>query len=300
MKMSTRSLARKLKKFLEEQEDNTINHHHLLSASDLRKLNQNYQQQYDGISQSEVINKFMKHLSCHLESKLSSEGYLNNPNTPQELLTNLARLGTFSLVIYQGYLPDSCKDQIQDEIKDYLIELFKLKNFNGLRLKLKPEKTSLTYMIGLYWKTSNSNKTTIKRRVKSTTDEVPIPFEISYPAIYNPKCPEVGDQIRFDLEQNLKEIRSDLRRQAHEHQKHRHRRHRSTRLKKNLRQPQANDSPEDQPFSQIVEQEDQPLSPRVQIVSDCFNWDQQDYSPNDLLSVDTETEDEFSEEVDMS
>src|SRR6056297_343170 len=83
-----------------------------LKASTLKKLNQEYLDYYEGMSHDQMITMFLRQVEGWLKHDLEEKEYLNNPSSPQEHLIDLAKVGTFSVFIFHGYLPEKYQELV--------------------------------------------------------------------------------------------------------------------------------------------------------------------------------------------
>jgi hypothetical protein len=223
--MNTIEISSKFKNYLSQ--NNKVN----LDANYLKQLNHEYQSHYDQLKEKDAINKFIGNMASYLKYVLSQDGYFDNPNPPQDYLTNLATIGTKSIIVYNGYVPQKFEKTFKQAGEKYLKQLFHLKNFNGFNLIFQYDQVNI---IKLVWnefnnvpKKENLKYNVIQHNKNDHLNNINIPLDIISPAVYNPIHPQFEELIKNDIKKNVSQLRSDLEKKYLHHRKRRHRHHKS-------------------------------------------------------------------------
>lgn len=124
-----------------------------ISSAILRKYNAIYENQYDGLSMKQIINKFMTKLDNYIDVDLEKEHC-----SPQYFLTSLSLVGSFGAYIYHGSFPKEYESELMPIIKQYLVYKFGLRDFSGFILKIHSKNSIGGFVtIKLRWNQEDGN-----------------------------------------------------------------------------------------------------------------------------------------------
>lgn len=194
-----------------------------LIAQELQELNQTYLRQYSGLSKEAVVEKFMKSFNKWLQHDLEEKGYWHNPREPEKYLSDLARVGTFSVFIYHGYLPEKHQEMLLPSLQKKLLKVFNLKNFKGFQLQfVNQEKCAYMTDLRLSWKIEQPETKAVPE------GEVNVLYEMKRDFRKNLR------QLRKDLEKSLIDQEAVKSRRKKEHRRHTRRKTKSMPVKTSM------------------------------------------------------------------
>lgn len=149
--MNTSDLTKKFKALLNRHRKKK------LSAEELQQLNTDYQCQYARMTDKEASEAFVENVLKFMKHELSPNGYWNNPDSPQDYLKSLAQVGTFSTVVYNGFIPEEMEELFIKYLEKSLVQVFTLKNFRGFSLQLtRNGKATCVTSVKLVWNENHS------------------------------------------------------------------------------------------------------------------------------------------------
>ena len=164
-----------------------------LTARQLQEINSQFVSQYEGLTQQELVAKFMRQFSIYLEQDLEDLGYWNNPNEPHQHLRHMAQVGNFGVFVYHGYLPEQHRDILLPHISNKLVQVFNLKKIKGFRIQyIKSKKCSYITSIRLTWRSEREEPADHDRTVIT-------PDKIIEKVVVERNSQEAVDQMQKDF-----------------------------------------------------------------------------------------------------
>lgn len=191
-----------------------------LTSNELQDLNQTYLRQYHGLSKDDIVEKFMRNFNNYLQTELEEKGYWHNPHEPEQHLRDLAKVGTFAIFCYHGFVPEKHQEMLRPFLQKKLIRIFNLKSFQGFRIQfVQTKKCAHMTSIRLSWqcqmeeaqdKQVEAQKLAEKvvPQLAATSGQV-TPMVIEKETVAGHDY-EVVTEIRRDLRKNLRQLRRDL------------------------------------------------------------------------------------------
>lgn len=114
---------------------------HKMSSNILRKMSLKRHNRFDEMSDHDLSTWFIHDLELYLKATLEPEQYWNNPHPPHKYLLLLAKnIGIAEYQVYVGPIPTGKEIVLRKVVIHSLIDIFKLKNFNGFDLIFKYNK----------------------------------------------------------------------------------------------------------------------------------------------------------------
>lgn len=224
--MDTMVFATKFKKIFSVDRKNKID------SQDLKEMATSYQLKYSGMTDQELILNFSEDFKKYLEFTLEDQGHWHNPKSPQDFLTDLAKVGTLSYPIFRGYIPQDKVKLLTPYIEKMIVKIFQFKDFRGFDLIFKHcHKITSSSSITLSWgdfsideikarrqsrlerklerKVSRSHNLSLKTSPLLSDNAVK---SISVP-IYDPNLlsqEKIIKEIKRDVRKNISKLRSDI------------------------------------------------------------------------------------------
>jgi len=224
--IETIAFATKFKKIFSVDRKNKID------SDDLKGMATSYQLKYSGLTNGELVLKFMDDFKKYLEFSLEEEKCWHNPNNPQYFLTSLAKVGTLSYPIFRGYIPPKKVKLLRPYVEKMIVKIFQLKDFKGFDLVFKHcHKVTSAGSITLAWgdfsideqkrrrttREDRKREREISRSHTLTLNTTPllskdVAEKISVP-IYDPNIlsqEKMMKEIKRDVRKNISKLRADI------------------------------------------------------------------------------------------